>query len=295
MKMIWPVLVLGAVAMGGAAGCTVSCWGPGGDSSGGASGGSPIRSASFAKGINNEGRPVNLTKTFFSNETIYLSVVIKGRPTSGFVGFTFRNSVHLLGQATADMAEGNKGTVFSFGQDTYSWCRFNIGHQTLPLGDYFIDVTYNGEKVGTYSTSIVPPASATPSKVLSATLCKGYQGDFIPTMPTRIFDPPDEVYLIFRADLGIETWVQANWYINGQLAPAGTRSFTAQENVTNRGFSFSLRPTSSLPAGQHYVVLTMNDQEVGRYDFVTSSLPADVPPTGVPPVGTPPTANPSSM
>jgi hypothetical protein len=44
----------------------------------------------LAKGINDEGRPVNLTSNFLSNETIYLSVVIKGRPTSGLVGVSAR-------------------------------------------------------------------------------------------------------------------------------------------------------------------------------------------------------------
>jgi hypothetical protein len=261
----------------------------------------------LAKGINDEGRPVNLTSNFLSNETIYLSVVIKGRPTSGLVGFTFRYRDQQLVQSTVDVSPINKGTIFSFGQDTYTWSSL-IQKQPFALStNYFADVTYNGEKLRTLSFSIVPPAHATPSKLLSATLCKGYQGDYIPTMPTTTFDPTEEVYFVGRADMGIETWFQADWYINGQLETDGTGSFVANKNLTNYGFSFLLRPVGSYrwPAGQHYVVLTMNDQEVGRYEFVTSGLPVGLPstgvppvgmpPTGVPPVGTPPPVNPSSM
>lgn len=51
---------------------------------------------------------------------------------------------------------------------------------------------------------------------------------------------------------------------------AGTRSLTAQENLQDVGFAFSYLPEGGWPVGEHWVVLIMNDREVGRYPFTAA-------------------------
>jgi len=72
-----------------------------------------------------------------------------------------------------------------------------------------------------------------------------------------------------NGDLGLATWLEAEWFVSGQLDEAGTRSLTLEENTENAGFAFSFIPEGGWPAGEHWVILTVNNEEIGRYSFTT--------------------------
>ena len=232
-----------------------------------AEGGIEIRSATFAHGLTEDMQPVDPGADFLSDETVYLSVQIKGRPEEGLVTSRFYWHDSPIAEASVDLADANSGLLFSIGEDTYAG--YNLTHeQPFPLSDqYRAEVFYNDQPLGTYSFRVVPPADAIPSQVTQATLALGADENYNPVDPTTTFAPDQSVYLVAAGDLGLDTWLQADWYVNGQLDEAGTRSLTLEENIPGAGFSFSFLPEGGWPAGEHYVILTMDDQEVGRYTF----------------------------
>ena len=67
--------------------------------------------------------------------------------------------------------------------------------------------------------------------------------------------------------MGLDTWIQADWYVNGEWDAAGTRNITVSENADDVGFSFAYLPDGGWLTGTHTVTLTINDVEVGRYPF----------------------------
>jgi len=61
--------------------------------------------------------------------------------------------------------------------------------------------------------------------------------------------------------------LKAQWYVNGQLDKTAPKGITIMENASGAGLSISHIPDGGWPPGKHYVVLIMNEEEVGRYEF----------------------------
>jgi hypothetical protein len=229
-----------------------------------------ILEATFAHGLGDNMEPVNPGTDFARDETVYLSLKIKGRPKEGTVLARFYWGDTFIAEAPVDLADANSGLIFSIGEDTFAG--YTLTHQDpFPVSDkYRADVFYNDQPLGTYAFRVVPPPEAIPSQVKQVTLARGADDNYNPVDPTTTFAVDEEVYAVGRGDLGLDTWIRADWYVSGQLDEAGTRSITLQENASDVGFSFSFLPEGGWPAGEHWVVLTMNDQEVGRYSFTVT-------------------------
>jgi hypothetical protein len=229
-----------------------------------------ILEATFAHGLSDDMEPVNPSADFAGDETVYLSLKIKGRPKEGLVTARFYWRDTSIAEASVDLADVNSGLLFSVGENTFAG--YTLTHENpFPVSDkYRADVFYNDQPLGTYAFRVVPPAEAIPSQVKQVTLAKGADENYNPVEPATTFATGETVYLVGRGDLGLDTWIQADWYVSGQLDEAGTRSITLQENASDVGFSFSFLPEGGWPSGEHLVVMTMNDQEVGRYSFTVT-------------------------
>jgi hypothetical protein len=230
-----------------------------------------ILGATLAHGLSEEMQPVDPGADFRPDETIYLSVEIKGRPKEGIVTARFYWHEDLIAEAGVDIADVNSGLLFSIGQNTYAG--YNLNHeQPFPLSDqYRVEVFDDQALLGTYPFRVVPPAEAIPSQVREAVLALGADENYDPIDPTTTFGFDETVHLVARGDLGLSSWIQVDWYVDGQLDEAGTRSLTMDENAPETGFAFSFLPEGGWPAGEHYVILTMDDQEVGTYSFTIIS------------------------
>lgn len=226
-----------------------------------------ILEATFAHGLSEEMQPVDPGADFGSDETIYLSLRIKGRPKEGIVAARFYWHDTFITEASVDLADVSGGVIFSIGEDTY--VGYTLTHEEpFPLGEgYRAEVSYNDQPLDTYSFRVVPPPEAIPSQITEVTLAKGADDNYNPLDATTTFAPGEAVYLVGRGDLGLATWLQADWYVGGQLDDAGTRSLTLEENVADTGFAFYYLPEGGWPAGEHFVILTMNGVEEGRYTF----------------------------
>lgn len=230
-----------------------------------------VLEATYAHGLSEEMQPLNPGADFGSAETVYLSLKIKGRPQQGLVSARFYWHEDLIAEAAVDLADTNSGLLFSFGEDTY--VGYTLTHdEPFPLSDqYRAEVLFNGQPLGTYPFRVVPPPEAILSQVTQVTLARGADENYNPIEPTTAFAFDEEVYLVGQGDLGLGTWLQAEWYVNGQLDPSGTRHLPMDENIPGAGFIFSFLPEGGWPAGEHFAVLTMNDQEVGRYALTVVS------------------------
>jgi hypothetical protein len=230
-----------------------------------------IKEATFAHGLTEDMQPVDPGSDFRPDETVYLSLQLKGRPEEGVVTSRFYWHDSLIAEASVDLADVNSGVLFSVGEDTY--VGYTLTHdEPFPLSDqYRAEVFYGDQPAGTHPFRVVAPAEAIPSEVKEVTLALGANENYEPIDPTSSFAPDQEVYLVGAGDLGLSTWLQADWYVNGTLDEAGTRGLTLDQNITDAGFQFTYLPEGGWPVGEHYVVLTMNDQEVGRYTFTVVS------------------------
>ncbi|HEU4329327.1 MAG TPA: hypothetical protein VFS21_39680 [Roseiflexaceae bacterium] len=229
--------------------------------------------ATFANklGENMEPEEPNPSKEFQQEDTIYLSLQFEGRPESGVVKSTFFWGDEEIANTSVDMAEANSGVLFSFGQSTY--VGFNLKpNQPWPVStNYRVDVELDGQPLGSYEYSVVPPTDAIPTKLGTATLAEGADDNYEPVNPTDTFATADKVFLVATVDLGTGSWARAHWYVDGQLDPAGTRLLgPVDQNNPEVNMSFSYLPEGGWPAGEHEVALILDDQEVGRYSFTVS-------------------------
>lgn len=234
-----------------------------------------VEDATFALSLDEEGRAKDPVSSFAPDEKIYLVLTLKGRPTGTIVGHFYRGDMS-LGEAIVDMDDLNSGVVFSFGQSTYVnfWMAADPDN-LIPISDaYRIEVSYKDELIGTYPFSVVPPSGATPSKIHEAVLARGVDSDYNPIDPSTTFAPDEAVYLVLQADAGLYTWLRSDWYVDGQLDASGPGTVTMQENASDTGFYFYFAPDGGWPLGEHQVALTMNDEELGRYDFTIEEAPA---------------------
>jgi hypothetical protein len=226
-----------------------------------------ILEATFAHGLGEEMQPEDPGSDFEADEPIYLSLKIKGRPEQGLVTAHFYWRDALIAEAGVDLADANSGLLFSVGENTYAG--YTLSHEEpFPLGDkYRADVFYDDQFLSSYLFRVVPPSDAIASQVAQVVLAQGAGEDYTPIEPTTTFSFEDTVHLVGRGDLGLSTWLQTDWFVNGQWDETGTRSLSLEENAPDVGFAFSYQPEGGWPRGDHFVILTMNDQEVGRYPF----------------------------
>jgi hypothetical protein len=231
------------------------------------SGNEPVLAeATFARGIEND-RPVDPGNEFAQDETIYLYLKFEGRPKKGEIKSEFWFRDQKIADKTVDLADVNSGVIFSIGEFTYAYFTLSFDSPPIVGEGYRAEVSIDGEKLGTYHFKIKPPSDAIQSVIREVVLAKGADENYTPIEPSDTFAPGDKVFIVGRGDYGIGTWLQAEWYVNGDLIESATRSLTLKENTRDTGFSFSYLPDGGWPAGEHYVVLIMNGSEIDRYNF----------------------------
>ncbi|MDP1592052.1 MAG: hypothetical protein Q8M07_30105 [Prosthecobacter sp.] len=226
-----------------------------------------LKKAVFCHGLKEDQSPKDTAEFFRNDETVYLSIELKGRPKTGIVAAKFMFRDDLLADAHVDVATVNEGVIFSFGQNTF--VGFNVTHkEPLPVGDcYTADVTFNDQPLGRFPFKVAPPKDAIPSKVLRVTMAKDADEDQRAVDETREFAGTEKAVLVGVGNLGLSSWLEASWKVGGKVDDAGTRSFTMKENKNDVPFSFSFVPAGGWPAGTHEVSLMLDGQEVANEKF----------------------------
>ena len=230
---------------------------------------SPLVNATYTHAFDDKKAPTDKAEFFYPNETVNLSIQLKGRPKSGDVTAKFYFREDLIAEATLNVAQVNEGVIFSFGQNTF--VAFDLKPQgSLPIGSsYRTEVTFDGKPLGTFPFKIAAPKGVMPTVFKSATLTKEVDDDGKAVGVVSTFEADDSVIIAGISDVGVGTWLEANWYVNGKLDPEGTRSLTLEEDKAVCPFHFSFTPAAGWPEGSHYVVLLVNGEEVSRQKFTT--------------------------
>jgi len=226
-----------------------------------------FKEVTFAKGLSEQMEAIDPGNEYPPDATIYLSAVIKGRPKTGVLTSKFYFGDQLITEASFDLADVNSGVIFSIGESTF--VGFNLSHDApFPISKRFrADLYSDDKKLSSHPFHIVPPADATTAAIHETVFARDVDDNFNPIDPTDTFAPTETVYLVIRGDVGLRTWMQAEWYVNGTLNEQGTRSLTFEENATDTSLTFSLLPEGGWPVGNHEVVVTMNDEEAARKAF----------------------------
>lgn len=223
--------------------------------------------ATFCHGLEENQSPKDKAEFFMPEQPIFLSIELKGRPKSGAVAakFLFRDS--LIADASVDVAKVNEGVIFSIGQNTF--VGFDVTHQEpLPVGNcYTAEVTFDGKPLGTFPFRVAPPKGALPSKFISAKLAKATDEHHRPVDEAREFGGEEKVFLAGEADLGLSSWLEATWTVNGVIDEQGTRSLTMEESKAKVPFSFAFIPAGGWPAGTHEVSLSLDGEVVAKEKF----------------------------
>jgi len=227
-----------------------------------------VLEATFAHGLTEEMQPIDPGSAFGPEETIYLSLRLKGRPKEGVVTARFYYGETFIAEAGVDLGESNSDLIFSFGEDTY--LGYTLSHeQAFPAGEeYRAEVFYGETALATYPFQVVASTGGLVSRITDVLLALDADENYEPIHPTTIFAFDEEVHLVGEGDLATGSTLQAEWYVAGQLDEAGTRVLTLEEDIPGAGFVFSFLPDGGWPPGEHEVVLTLDGEEVGRFPFL---------------------------
>jgi len=230
-----------------------------------------LKQATFCHGFKDDQSPKDVAEFFSQTEPVYLSIELKGRPKSGVVAAKFMFRDDQIAEAKVDVATVNKGVIFSIGEDTF--VSFDMKpDKPLPVGAcYTVNVTFGDKELGVFPFRVAPPKDSIPSKLLKATLAKGTDDERKPVGETHDFAAAEKVFLVGSGSLGLASWLEATWTVNGKVDDAGTRSFTMEENKDAVPFSFSFIPAGGWPAGTHEVSLQIDGQEVAHEKFTVKA------------------------
>ena len=138
-----------------------------------------IVEATFARGLSDQMEPVNPGNEFEPDQTVYLSVKLKGNPKEGVVSARFFYKEDEITRASLDLAQSREdGVIIVLGGNTL--VGFTLTHeQPFPAGDeYEARLFVNDEPAATYDFAVTgPAAAAVPTKKVS---------DATPTEPPEL-------------------------------------------------------------------------------------------------------------
>lgn len=229
-------------------------------------GGLEIIDVTYSKGLT-DGEPTTITDEFYPTDVVYLTVDIHGRPDSGVVSAEAYWNDQFISSVDVDLADVNSGVVMSVGEDTYASITLTPSSDWPISKNYKFLVSINGEKLGEYPFTVVPPADAIPSVIDAVALSKDVDENFNPVNPTTTFAATDPVFLVANGDFGRDTWFNIMWTVSGDSLVDCNTVIKADQDYPDDGLYFSCAPDTGWPAGEHNVTLYMNDELIGTYPF----------------------------
>ncbi len=235
-----------------------------------------IEDVVFTHKLNDDMTPSDETDAFEPDQEVYMSVKLDGNPKKGLIAAAYSYNGQDIADAQVDLARArdDQGVIFVIGGNTY--VGFTLSHETPfpPSPNYRVTLALDGEPAGEYAFTITPPEDAIPSRLITATLATDVKADsYEPYEPTDTFPADKQVFLAGRVELGKFSTLTARWYIDGKLDEAGTRIITASEDVPDTGFYFTYLPEDNWPEGKHKVVLSIDDEPAGEYEFTITPAP----------------------
>ncbi len=223
----------------------------------------------FAKDLSDSYQPIDPTTTFYPEEPVNVSIQVPGRPKEGMLDARFLYMDQLIAETSVDFADVNGDLLFSVGENTFAG--FTLTHDDplyiSPL--YSVELLVDGNSAGTYQYSVIPPTDAIPTVVRETVFATGVTDTIDPVDPKEVFSPSDTVHYIGAGDFGRMSYIQADWYLNGEeLIGDCSAGVPVDQNLPDDRFYFSCALDNGWTPGTHKVVLTIDD-EVAKEEFFT--------------------------
>lgn len=139
-----------------------------------------VLDVTFARGLTEELAPIDPGDEFAPEDTVYLSVKLKGVQKKGLVQATFYYKDQEIATATVDLEEALKeqGLIFAIGGNTYVGFTLTPSSPFPPGDEYSAKVVVNGETIGVYTFKIVGEAAGEAP-------AEGMGGEKEPTAPAQ--------------------------------------------------------------------------------------------------------------
>jgi hypothetical protein len=225
----------------------------------------------FTHKLNPDQSPSDKAEAFAQEDTIYLSMELKGQPKTGKAVAKFFYLEQLIDESEVDVATLPASSKAGKGGNTFVGFNLKPG-SPLPVGvGCRAELSWNGKAVGAYPFVIAPPAGAIASKLAAVKLARGVTDDFVPVSETKEFGTDEKVFLVGSGQFGIESRFWVDWFVAGKLDEAGTKSFSLTANKEKLPFSFSFLPAGGWPVGTHEVVMMLDGKEAVREKFTIKS------------------------
>ena len=123
-----------------------------------------VLDVTFARGLTEEMAPIDPSNEFAPDETVYLSVKLKGIQKKGVVKAVFAKGEEEFASASVDLAEEMEGLIFAVGGNTYVGFTLKPTSPFPPGDDYRAKVYVNDELVGVYTFKVVGESATAPSE-----------------------------------------------------------------------------------------------------------------------------------
>ncbi|MBN1918393.1 MAG: hypothetical protein JW889_10815 [Verrucomicrobia bacterium] len=109
-----------------------------------------VADVTFCHGLTENMEAEQPGDTFRPDETVYLSVTLKGRPKQGTVSAKFYYGDEFIAEASVDLGDVNSGVLFSVGESTF--VGYTLTHENpFPIGDeYRAELFHDDEPIGKY-------------------------------------------------------------------------------------------------------------------------------------------------
>ncbi len=123
-----------------------------------------VLDVTFAHGLTEEMAPIDPGNEFAPEETVYLSVKLKGIQKKGVVKAVFAKGEEEFATASVDLAKEMEGLIFAVGGNTYVGFTLKPTSPFPPGDDYRAKVYVNDDLVGVYTFKVVGESAAPPSE-----------------------------------------------------------------------------------------------------------------------------------
>lgn len=222
--------------------------------------------ATYARSMTASYEPIDPTDQFARGETIYLCVELRGQNLRGTISARFLFGEQELTTAQANLTADSAGDPAAGLNTTVGFSLRQM--QNFPVGaNYRTDLFHEGIYLGSWFFRIVPPADAIPSFLHTVSLSRSVDDNYRPVDRSTLFAPADTVHLTGSGDTGVDSWLQAEWIVNGAVDDRGTRSLTMLENKAANSFTFYYAPQGGWPRGEHAVELQLDGVVICRIPF----------------------------
>ena len=221
-----------------------------------------LLSVTFSRGLAEDQSPIDPTEAFYPTDVVHLVLEFAGQPAQGVFAATFSWREQQLATAEVDLADLGAGTA----EQTY--VSFTLDHeQPLAIdGEYYVDVTLDGEPFDSYTFEVAPSPGDLTATIDEIVLARDVTDDYQPIDPTTNFAADERVYIIGSGDFPVGSLLRTVWtWGAGETETYVIGPYT--EALEDNSFWFYFKPEEDWTDGAYEVSLYLNGEFYDSYGF----------------------------